>query len=228
MTQSEYLQHLQLGSNLGHWIEGGLFLLVAILGFLEARGKLAGKVRFAVPVLLFLSGAALAGFLAAHSHVIDGNRTHALADPQQREHLIMGSLLVLAGLAEFFRKIKNPNSLLRFVWPVVFAVIGTLFMIHTQHGTHEAVSSSVWIHRVLGATIISGAMTLALDRLTKAPILWLQLLWAILFTATALQLILYREPEGAYHGENETSHHDKSLQNMVPKTHGRHEGGKHE
>ena len=81
-------------------------------------------------------------------------------------------------------------------------LIGGLFFFHAQHGTSEASVKALRQHRVLGITLIVAGLLRLIEISSGAElagILWpLALLIALI---AAAQLLLYREPEGAYEGE---------------------------
>jgi hypothetical protein len=86
----------------------------------------------------------------------------------------------------------------RFVWPSVLVVIGFLFTIHTQHGTSHAVSWAARVHRHLGLVLIAAGFTRAADVIYGVNARWLTFVWPGLLLLSALLLLAYREPEGAY------------------------------
>jgi predicted tellurium resistance membrane protein TerC len=56
----------------------------------------------------------------------------------------------------------------------------------------------VWQHRVLGITAIAAGVLRLAEIITGASIFGL--LWPLALLAAAAQLLLYREPEGAFEG----------------------------
>lgn len=99
------VEEMQRLSNLGHRIEGILLMLVALIALGETIGII--RQRLLLPSLIVVAGLFLAGFLLLH-HGFDKFKlvwNLILSDAQQLQHLIMASLLVLAGVSELvFRK----------------------------------------------------------------------------------------------------------------------------
>ncbi len=188
---------MRRGSDLGHILLGTILGLAGLLALLESLGILAGGVfRFLWSALLFLAGASLVALLLFH-HGVRKVRLAAKAtwiDPQQKQHAVMGALVTLAGLVELLRPagILPPPS-----WPVLPAVlfiVGALFLAHAQHGTDEASRKAVRYHRVLGATLVIAALLRALEVMFAFP----AYLWSLAVLASAVLLLAYREPAGAY------------------------------
>lgn len=198
---------LRFGSNLGHWIEGGLLATVGVLALLELIGVLAGGWIYVWPAVLVVAGIVLPLGIFGHGHGEDARASRAaiLADPQQKQHLIMAGLLFLAGLAEIVG-IATEFSFLFYVWPVVLVIIGVMFMIHTQHGTSAAASKAVRIHRILGGTLSLAGLARAISLITGIDSGIVGLAWIILVLAAAVQLLVYREPEGAYEEVDPSEH----------------------
>ncbi len=179
-------------SNLGHWIEGGLFATVAVLGLLGSVAALDGA-RIGAAAILVLAGLALPALLFGHDHGRSGHARELLRDPQQRQHLAMAGLLAVAGVAELVTAAGISIGLLAYVWPAALVTIGVMFMPHTQHGDHAAMAQAVRFHRALGAVIViaggAAAWSAATGTLAVAPIAML---------VVAAMLVTYREPTGAY------------------------------
>jgi hypothetical protein len=117
-------------------------------------------------------------------------------DAQQREHTIMAASIAVAGVAELLR---GSSLGWAYVWPGVMLLIGVLFLTHAQHGTGAAVAKALWQHRILGLTAIVAGLLRVAEVSTGVSIFGI--LWPIVLLAAAAQLILYREPEGAYEAE---------------------------
>jgi hypothetical protein len=122
-----------------------------------------------------------------------------MADPQQRQHFFMALLLLLAGIAETSQRLGGGEAIpFAFVWPGSLALIGILFLVHTQHGSHEAVSWAMRVHRYLGSVLIAAGLA-RLGQLVWLPMAsWLAFVWPVLLLLAAILLVSYREPKGAY------------------------------
>ncbi len=188
-------------SNYGHWVEGGMFLLVVVFSLLNIFfGKTKPRLVYAWPTLVFLSGIFL--FVFSYSHHYNEMAAAWKAtwqDPQQRQHFYMGVLITLAGLGELIAlKLQKPISVFKFFLPASLAIIGILFLTHPQHGTSEAVVQAKMIHNYLGATILLSGIFKVAEVLWSKNKRWLLYPWIIFLAIAALLLIGYREPEGAY------------------------------
>ena len=179
-------------SDFGHIVEGTLLGAVALLALLDALGIAAWAWLVWSLVLLF-SGVVLLFLIYARHPSSDWNAIWN--DMQQRQHTQMAGVSVLTGAAELVRA-GAPNVILALVFPTVLVFIGALFVIHKQHGMGKAVEQAVVKHRVLGATLVVAGLLRAAEIFLGQPIL--AFAWVIALLAAAAQLLLYREPEGAY------------------------------
>ena len=156
-------EEMRVLSNIGHWIEGGILAIVGFLALLEASGYFHGDGwAYAWPAFLLLAGLVLPAYMLLH-HGLDRVKVSwrfVMEDPQQRQHFLMAVLLLVAGLAEMSQRLRGGGTLLfGLVWPIALGVIGGLFLVHTQHGTHEAVSWAMRVHRYLGVVLIAAGFT---------------------------------------------------------------------
>jgi len=185
---------MRRGSDLTHRVEGVLLLVIAVLAI--ARNVFGTAwASIAWPGLVLVAGLLL--LLAIYPTHPVGDWPLIWRDPQQRQHTIIALALIAAGTAEFFR--SSPAGL-GLVWPGAFVLIGVLFLTHAQHGTGQAVERAVRRHRFLGATLILAGLIAASAAWTSNA--GLAVLWPAVLLAATVQLLKYREPEGAY----ETAH----------------------
>ncbi len=187
-------------SNWGHWAEGGLLGVVGVVAILEAAGALSGGWQYLWPAFLVVAGLLLPAVIFGHGHEDYenlGGRAAVWRDPQQRQHLVMGGILALGGLAEIAARASD-LTILRYVWPVGLGVVGLMFFFHTQHGDDEAARKAVTIHRILGGTIVLAAVARLIEVAIEAEGGFWAYAWAVLLLVTSAQLLIYREPEGAY------------------------------
>ena len=192
---------LQLYSNIGHWIEGGLFLIIAGIAFVQAFGYLhSQRAQYLWPVIILVAGIFLPLFsFSHHFNELTLAWKATIYDPQQLQHMIMAILITIAGVAEVaYLRGQGKNQLLRFVFPLVVGIIGIMFITHPQHGTSEAVLRAVTIHKYLGTVLIFAGIFKALEVIKKNTQRWLTFSWIFFLTIAAILLISYREPEGAY------------------------------
>jgi hypothetical protein len=176
-------------SNVGHWIEGaiisgagGLLLWEAFSGERRAE-RLASNLLTGAGLLLGIG-------LVAGSLEHGGPVTFFRADHQQREHLQMSGLLTAGGLA------RRGGRVGRLASAGATARIGQMFLRHEQHGTGEAAVQAKGRHERLGKTILAGAAAGAIGEALGNK--WLRAAAAGLLALSGLQLLAYREPEGAY------------------------------
>ena len=200
-------------SNFAHWIEGGFIALFAIVALLEAVGRLgAGRQHYLWPLLVFSAGAFLAAILILPVHGLALWREQlrfVLQDPQQRQHVLIAFALLAAGSAEYVRRARPAwdGPWLRFVWPAAVAGIGLSFLLHTQHGSGEAIATATKIHRGLAVVLLSAGVLAAGDAAVRRRRRWLSVSWPILLLVAAAMLIGYREPAGAYEVDDHTPNH---------------------
>ena len=203
MRQHRFASHtpdeLRRLSNLGHIVEGLLFGSVGILALLDSLG-MAAWASIAWPLLIVIAGVLLL-LLLYPFHPL-GDWPAIWRDPQQREHTIIAVAIALAGGAELLRR---ANANWGYGWPVALLVVGALFLTHAQHGTSAAAAKAVRRHRILGATIIVAGL-LRVAALAGGGIMF-GVLWSLVLLVAAVQLFLYREPEGAYEtGDGHSGH----------------------
>ena len=147
------VEEMQRLSNFGHRVEGILLLLVALIAFAEATKMCNLKLSW--PWVILVAGLFLVAFLLLHHGL--GNLklvwSLILADAQQRQHLFMATLLIIAGVAEIIFRARGV-TILQFMWPLVIISIGVMFLTHEQHGTGEAVALARKIHQYLGILLM--------------------------------------------------------------------------
>ncbi|MBA4056510.1 MAG: hypothetical protein C0490_17475, partial [Marivirga sp.] len=172
-------EEMQRLSNLGHRIEGILLIMVAILAIGEATGIL--KVKLLWPSVIVIAGIFLLAFLLLH-HGFDKFKlvwNLILSDGQQRQHLIMATLLITAGVTEITYRTTG-YSTFKFGWPLVICTIGIMFLIHEQHGSSDAVEWAQKIHKYLGILMIVVAIFILLSLMLGTKYRWLLYSWPIL------------------------------------------------
>jgi hypothetical protein len=201
-------EEMQWLSNLGHRIEGILLIVVALL----ALGELTGIIRFKLlwPSLIVVAGIFLIGFLMLH-HGLDKLKlvwNLIWDDPQQRQHMIMAALLIVAGLSEIVYRTSGYGAF-KFGWPAVMCVIGIMFLIHEQHGSSEAVEWAQRIHKYLGVLMILVGVFILLSITLGDKYRWTLFTWPILLIAASVLLLIYKEPKGAFKNQD-IRHHDMS------------------
>jgi len=163
---------------------------VAVLAFLHNL-SLGAWTAIAWPSLLLITGLLLLLLIYPRHPLSDWPAIWR--DPQQRQHTIIAGAVAAAGAAEL---LQSRSSAWAYVWPAALLIVGILFLTHAQHGTGAAVERAVWKHRWLGATLM-GAGLLRFIEIIGGVVLW----WPLILLAAAVQLVLYREPAGAFEGE---------------------------
>jgi hypothetical protein len=178
-------------SNLGHLVEALELTTVGVMALMGSTGVVAWA-SMAWALLILLAGALLL-VLTYPLHPLS-DWPAIWRDPQQRQHTIMATALVVAGTSELLRASGDRGW--GYFWPVVLLVIGTLFLTHAQHGRGRAVARAVLLHRNLGITVICAGLFRAMEVGTGESVF--AFLWPIALLVAAAQLIVYREPEGAF------------------------------
>jgi hypothetical protein len=181
-------------SNLGHLVEGLVLATVGVLALLSSFGIFAWA-STVWPLLLFLAGVLLLVLIYS---------LHPLSDwptiwrnMQQREHTLMAAALAVAGTSELLR--GSGGRSWGYVWPAALLFTGILFLTHAQHGQGRAVDRAVLLHRILGITVIGAGLFRAIEVATGVGAF--AFLWPLALLIAAAQLIIYREPEGAFEKE---------------------------
>ena len=180
-------------SNIGHLIEGAI---VTTAGATLARGAITGNSRHDLHASRFLIGAGglLGAGLVAGSLHHGGPVTFFTADHQQRQHLEMSGWILGAGLVRVLGRIGALSS------DAFVARVGWMFLTHEQHGTSAAARLAQARHRALGQTVIAASLTSALGSLFSSRSL--RAAGSLLMVGAGVQLLTYREPEGAYESDH--------------------------
>lgn len=197
-------EELILYSNIAHWIEGALFLIIAGIALVQVFGYLESKnALYFQGYILLVSGLFLPIFAFAHHFNELALAWQAtIYDSQQLQHTIMAILLAIAGSAEIAYLRGQGNKLfLRLAFPLVLVIIGIMFINHPQHGTSVAVLRAATIHWYLGIVLILAAVFKSLEVLKGTTKKWFALPWILFLVIAAVLLISYREPDGAYRVE---------------------------
>ena len=105
--------------------------------------------------------------------------------------------MAIAGLAEL---LSSSVPALLYAWPIAVLLTGSPFLFHAQHGTSETAAKAMRQHRLLGSTLIAAGLLNLVEIINRARIA--AILWPILLIIAAVQLLLYREPAGAYERES--------------------------
>ncbi len=195
-------------SNLAHIVVGGLFAAVSVLAALEVLGVSSGW-WFLWPGLLLVVGLFVPMFVLWASRAHGASAGHVLADPQQRQHVVLSGLVFAAGVGEMLARAQVWPVALRFVWPITLLVVGYLFTAHTQHGTSDAVARAVRAHRLLGGTLILAGVARGITVATGPGGGLPSASWIILLFLAAVQFLIYREPEGAFAAAEPHGHHGR-------------------
>lgn len=203
MKQHSFVSHtpeeMRRLSNLAHIIEGALIAIVGLLTLLGNLGVFTW-VSLAWPILVLISGIVLL-FLLYPLHPMS-EWGLIWRDAQQRQHTIIAIAIAIAGGADL---LSSASPALDYAWPAAIILTGGLFLFHAQHGTSEAAARAVRQHRALGITLILAGLLNFIVILSEARLA--AILWPVVLLIAAVQLLLYREPEGAYEGGAEHGGH---------------------
>jgi hypothetical protein len=195
-------EELQWISNLAHWIEGGLFAIVALLALLQTFGYAQSRgLQYVWPGLILIAGVFLPAFILLQRGVggIGTTWNLVIRDPQQREHFAMAVLLLAAGLGEMLlRTNKTRATVWKFVSPVALAIIGAMFFVHTEYGTPEAIAEAGRKHAYMGFAILLAGIFKGAEVVWRKRFGWLAFPWIAMLLVAAVLLMTYREPRGAY------------------------------
>ena len=204
-------------SNLAHVAEGAVLGTAALIALVQTRRPATEDGwRFAWPVLVVAAGAFLLGYLVVPHHGLDLARTQwrfVFGDPQQRQHLVISVLVLIGGASEAFALAgQHRGRIWRLAWPAALLIVGGMFVVHQQHGTTDAVARATLLHRVLGSALIVAGLVAATNVLRPIHSRPLAMIWPLALLAASIMLLIYREPEGAYHGsqQHEARHPDTS------------------
>ncbi len=200
-------------SNLAHWFIGGLLGIILVIAFLQALNYLKYKTAQQLwSILILIAGGFLVPYMLLHHGLdrVDETWQFLMTDPQQRQHFIIGILLILAGISELFSALNVlKGRIWQFMFPAVLVIIGILFMIHNQHGTAEAIHESVIFHRYLGTTLILSGVAKAAEVVWRDRYKKIVYVWMFFMLITTVMLVTYREPDGAYNADySETQQHE--------------------
>jgi hypothetical protein len=121
-----------------------------------------------------------------------GPRLYLRNEHQDREHLRMATLIAAAGAAESVAATRRGEL----DGATALVGVGAMFLTHEQHGTGEALRKSRSDHRRLGSSLIAAGAAEAASAL-GLPGPW-RMVWPLMALAVSVQLLAYREPEGAY------------------------------
>lgn len=188
-------------SDLVHRVEGAIVAVTALLVLAEATGRVRNRNLW--PATVCVAGVFLLAALLAPHHGLAHARTQwsfVFGDPQQRQHLAIAALVTAGGLAELLHRggrLKGRGWAL--VWPAAVVCVGVAFLLHTQHGTGEAVARAVLVHRLLAGVFVATGVLRAAAVLRRKRAGALRYLWGVSLMIAAGILFLYREPSGAYH-----------------------------
>lgn len=142
-------EQLQWISNVAHWIEGGMFGVVALIALFQALGYGQSKgAQYLWPGLILVAGIFLPAYILLQRG-LDGigiTWNLVIRDPQQREHFLMALLLLAIGSAEtLIRRAVLRSEVWRFVSPVALVLIGILLLFHTEYGTRISLALCVYL-----------------------------------------------------------------------------------
>lgn len=148
------------------------------------------------------AGLFLVAFLLLHHGLQNFKLVWSLIskDAQQKQHLIMAILLIVASAAQII-SIKFDLKLLGYAWPIALGAIGVMFLVHEQHGSSQAVQWAQTIHKYLGILLLIVAALIAVTLLYADKFKWLLYAWPIALLVASVFLFIYREPKGAYDGQ---------------------------
>ena len=186
-------------SDFVHRVEGAIVAVIALLVIAEAAGRLRNRRLW--PGTVCVAGLFLFVALLAPHHGLNHARSQwafVFGDPQQRQHLLIAALVTVGGVAELLSRGRMKARCWTLVWPAAVAGVGLAFLLHTQHGTGEAVARAVTVHRLLAGAFVATGIARAAEVLRDTRAGLLRYAWGVILLIAAGILFTYREPPGAY------------------------------
>lgn len=105
----------------------------------------------------------------------------------------------MGGLAELLSRAgRRKARRWTLVRPAAVAGVGLAFLLHTQHGTGDAVARAVMVHRLLARMFIAAGLARAAEVLRDTRAGLLRYAWGVLLLIAAGILFAYQEAPGAY------------------------------
>jgi len=184
-------EELRLLSSVGHWIAGGIFLMVSFIAFLQVKGFFKSK-PYLWQLLVVVGGLMFIPYTLLHHSFQELPLVWQVIflDPQQRQHFIMFNLITFGGIIELLLALKKIQAkMFHFVFPVIISIIGLMFLFHPQHGTSEALAYSVPYHTILGMVLLSAGIAKAIQ---------VRFAWILFLFISSIMLLTYNEPAGTY------------------------------
>jgi hypothetical protein len=195
-------EQLQFYSNVGHTIEGTLFAIVGLIALVQALGYMKSRRALYIwPALIVVAGVFLPIFILLQRGIsqIGSSWNFVIQDPQQRQHIFLAFLLVVAGIGELLVRSKTVQAgFWKFIPPAALLAIGITLLFHTQYGTPEAIAEAMRKHHYQGIVVIMVGLFRIADILWQRKQKWLAYPWIVFLFMAAALLLTYREPWGAY------------------------------
>lgn len=202
MIPLETPAQLRAASNLAHWTEGLVLIVLGLIAIVEARGGLKSCLgRFLWPGVITAAGGLLPVFMLFRRGFANLGLSwrEIVQDQQQIQHLWLAAILVAAGVVEISRRAEWLRSK---SWglavPAGLILLGSLLWVHVQYGTPEAVAEALLWHRLQGAFLILAGFLMGSAVVFPARQHWLTFGWIFSLFLSSLLLLAYREPQGAY------------------------------
>ncbi len=195
-------------SNINHWIIGYIFFLTGMVALIQLFGILKNK-PYIWPLLVTLAGIILIPYNLLHHGFNELPLVWKMVrfDPQQQQHFIMFNLVFIGGVFEYLLSLKKlTNKYFRLFWPTALITIGCMFITHPQHGTAEALAYTALFHFWLGVMIITTGILRLLQVLVFQKSKQAHIAWLLFLMISAVMLISYSEPEGAYEKNNQETY----------------------
>lgn len=164
---------MNLTSEQVHWLGGGAFVIVSLLGLARASGQIRQRwVLWLLPALFIGYGLESLADVWIHGDAVPANYA-----TESRQHLIQGGVLLFAGIVEALLLTDRLNSWFwRLASPAALAVLASVFVVHDQHGTVDAAAMALMQaqHRGFAIALFTAAVTRALAALSTRRVPFLQ------------------------------------------------------
>ncbi len=192
---------LQYYCNLGHYLEGSFFILIAIIAFTGAfKPKHPIVQRKYWPWASILAGIIIPSVIYFHARIsceeaVQDTMIHV---PEIYHHYIIGLLFLISGFTELkLNQKKKENMLLAAIWPFSLALIGIIYMLHNPGGFARFMRN--WI----GILLVLSAISRAIQVFALKKRGWMRYPWIFFIFLTGILLLIYPEPKTSFKGLGE-------------------------
>lgn len=185
-------------SNLVHWLQGGALLALGAAEAYALQNK-GRKVVLAASMILAASGAAMFAAVLALPGGWSLARLYAALEVRPAFYLFIAfaCLYCAAGLSLLTQEaLGRSGGAWRALFLAFLAFSGALYFTLAWRVNEEAWRQALALHSAIGATLLLAVAARSADIFFSRRAL--RLSWAVLLLMTGLQLVSYRESDGAF------------------------------